>query len=29
VAANDIFAFNIEAVSGVTQMTFNLQITKS
>lgn len=27
VTANDIFAYNIEAVSGVTQMTFELEIT--
>lgn len=26
VTAGDIFAYNIEAVSGVTEMTFNLQI---
>lgn len=29
VTANDIFAFNIEAISGVSELSFNLQITKS
>lgn len=29
VAANDIFAFDITAVSGVTEMSFNLQLSKT
>lgn len=29
VTANDIFAFNIEAISGVTEITFQLEITSS
>ena len=29
VTANDIFAFNIPAISGATELTFNLQITRT
>lgn len=29
VTANDIFAFNVSAISGVSQLSFNLEITKT